>query len=280
MIIRGSHFTHYRFDEPVILNCHTVRLRPRSGGGQQLRSFNINVDPIPAAATEAIDTEGNGLHSFWFFGHTDHLDITTSFEVETNRLNPFDFVPAPETALPPRLSPEEKDLLRSSLTVSDSSSPTLSALVRELSAACDGTALDYTIKATLWINRNIDSIHRGEGAPLPSEETLWRKSGACRDLAALLIDLCRRVGIPARFVSGYQETFPAEGWHDLHAWAEVWLPGGGWRGFDPTQGLAVAAHHIALVASALQSLAAPVSGSFGGEAAPPVPTHEIKLSTV
>ena len=96
--------------------------------------------------------------------------------------------------------------------------------------------------------------------------TLRLATGACRDLAVLFIDSCRAVGLPARFVSGYHCGQAPANRRYLHAWAEVFLPGAGWRGFDPLQGIAVADQHIAVAASAHPRAAAPISGSLNSAA--------------
>jgi transglutaminase-like putative cysteine protease len=109
-------------------------------------------------------------------------------------------------------------------------------------------------------------IHREQGPPWPAERTLRERRGACRDLAVLFNDVCRFVGFPARFVSGYQVDVPEEARPELHAWSEVYLPGAGWRGFDPSQGLAVADRHVPLAASRTPWMASPTSGTYRGTA--------------
>ncbi len=104
-----------------------------------------------------------------------------------------------------------------------------------------------------------------------------RKEGSCRDLAVLFIETCRSVGIAARFVSGYHTVQPWQGARQLHAWAEIFLPGAGWRGYDPSQGLAVADQHIAIAAGATPQLAAPVTGSFRGNGVQSSFTAEIEI---
>ncbi len=106
---------------------------------------------------------------------------------------------------------------------------------------------------------------REHGAPRPGEDTLARKEGSCRDLTLLFIEACRSLGIAARFVSGYHAGAPDQGPRYLHAWAEVYLPGAGWRGYDPSHGLAVAQQHVAIAAAATPQLAAPVSGKVRGD---------------
>ena len=105
---------------------------------------------------------------------------------------------------------------------------------------------------------------RDHGAPLPPSITFQKKRGACRDLVLLFMAVCRRFGLASRFVSGYQEGDPDMEQRHLHAWAEVYIPGGGWRGYDPSHGLVVADRHIALAASYAPEGTAPVKGSFRG----------------
>ncbi len=105
---------------------------------------------------------------------------------------------------------------------------------------------------------------REEGLPKRPSETLASQEGACRDLTVLYLDLCRWQGLAARFVSGYWRGGKASERRYLHAWAEVYLPGAGWRGFDPSSGLAVGDDHIAVAASPDPDGAAPVFGTYGG----------------
>jgi transglutaminase-like putative cysteine protease len=105
-------------------------------------------------------------------------------------------------------------------------------------------------------------IIREEGAPMPASITWSRKEGSCRDLTVLFMEVCRAAGIGARFVSGYQEGDLDSTERHLHAWAEVYLPGAGWRGYDPTHGLAVSDRHIAIAASALPIYTAPITGKL------------------
>jgi transglutaminase-like putative cysteine protease len=107
-------------------------------------------------------------------------------------------------------------------------------------------------------------IVREVGDPLPAEVTLTQRKGSCRDLTVLFMEACRALGIAARFLSGYHVPLTDQ-IHRLHAWAEVYLPGGGWRGYDPTAGLAVGDPHIVVAAGSTPRMAAPISGSFRGE---------------
>ena len=106
---------------------------------------------------------------------------------------------------------------------------------------------------------------RPDGNAQDAVHTLMSGRGACRDLSVLFMATCRSLGIPARFASGYQAFSEAvDGGRHLHAWPEVWLPGVGWRGYDPTHGLAITNGHVALAAAPEQAATMPVEGGFWG----------------
>jgi transglutaminase-like putative cysteine protease len=120
------------------------------------------------------------------------------------------------------------------------------------------------------LNRNLSDgfqhIVRDDGPPLDPEVTLRERTGSCRDVAVLFCAACRAAGIPARFVSGYEREAAFQEPANMHAWAEVYLAGGGWRGYDPSAGLAVSTSHVAVAAAADPRLAAPITGTYRGEA--------------
>jgi transglutaminase-like putative cysteine protease len=130
-----------------------------------------------------------------------------------------------------------------------------------------GETTAFLTKFVLLIYEQFDKIARETGAPLAPDETLARRRGACRDLAVLFMEGCRAVGLAARFVSGYMWSEELTEKHNLHAWVEVFIPGGGWRGFDPSTGLAVTERHIAIATAANPFDAAPISGAFRGHRA-------------
>ena len=120
--------------------------------------------------------------------------------------------------------------------------------------------LDFLFALNQRIYQDCEYIIRETGKPYPAGMTWRRKKGSCRDYTVLFMEVCRAVGIAARFVSGYQEGDAQQQNRDLHAWVEVYLPGGGWRGYDPTLGLVISDRHIPLAASAIPELAAAVEG--------------------
>lgn len=264
MRYRIRHETRYTFESAVFLEPHTIRLRPRDGAGQRVLRHSTVIQPPPMATTEALDLHGNVVTHAWFEGRTESLDIDVEFEVETSRLNPYDhlLLPAAERPLP---WTSEADVAPALLARGPASSPEVTSLAMGLSFTSPGVVAFLTA-LTDHLSGSLTVDIREFGDPMLPGETLTGGRGSCRDLAVLFVDACRAVGIASRFVSGYQEGDPGQDRRDMHAWAEVYIPGGGWRGFDPTLGLAVADRHIAVAAAAHPRDAAPVTGSYRGRA--------------
>lgn len=262
------HTTTYTYDRPVSLQPHALRLRPRCDGCQELHSFSLEVIPEPAKVYQVIDLEGNGIVRALFHRTTDQLCFKVTSEVETHRTNPFDFLLEPwATRLPidypvSLLSDLQPYFQRFGLPATVDS--VVAQLAQEAYLAVAGETVAFLTELNQRIYQNCQHTIRETGEPFPAALTWTQKLGSCRDLSVLFMEACRAVGLAARFVSGYQEGDPNQKKQDLHAWAEVYLPGAGWRGYDPTNGIAVADRHVTLVATALPRHAAPVSGIFHG----------------
>jgi len=267
MRFSGSHATTYTYSDEVFLQPHKIRLRPRSDPGQFLREFSIRITPEPDGTTEALDAWGNNVTWAWFSGQTSKLEIVTSFVVDRLRVNPFDFIiPTLQgQTLPPAYPPDERSAL-GPYFVSEPG-PRVRHLADAVAEAARGQVLDFASGLAERLHSECTMTVRPFGPPLRGQETLEKKEGSCRDLAVLYIEACRHVGIAARFVSGYVERHPIGMPRDLHAWAGVHVPGAGWRGFDPSQGLAVSTGHVTLATAAQWAGAAPVTGSFAGDGA-------------
>ena len=266
MRIRLAHSTLYRYDAPVFLEPHVFRLRPRVDGAQRLLQYSLRVTPVPHGINDALDQDGNVATHAWFGGTTRELNVESSFEVETVRENPFDYVlPASRLFAVPLVYGEP---LASALApyTAPGDSPAVKEFAGSLAAESGFRTLDFLKSLTDTLYGTSTHIVRDEGAPQPAEETLRTRTGSCRDLAVLFCAACRHLGIPARFVSGYECWDGFTGKAHMHAWAEVYLEGGGWRGYDPSRGLAVSTAHVAVAAAADARLAAPVSGTFRGNA--------------
>lgn len=268
MRYRASHETRFRFSSPVFLEPHTIRLRPRSDSWQRLDRFEIALEPKPSLLAETVDAEGNDVAHAWFSDMTDSLAVRTDFVVETLRSNPFDYLVLDDRALrlPVKYPSDLRMQLASAIKRAEPDEGSVSAFANSLASRSHGNAVQFLSLLSQEICGAHEVVPRNSGDPHPAAETLRMRQGACRDLAVLFMDCCRSLGIASRFVSGYQEEIPERGERHMHAWAEVYLPGGGWRGYDPSQGLAVSDRHIAVAASAVPRLAAPTSGTFRGDA--------------
>lgn len=262
MRFRVVHSTDYAYDAPVALGPHIVRLQPRADGTVRVVGHGLKVLPEPVTRSGGLDLNGNTITHLWFADTTTRLSIESAFEVETLRTNPFDFVPAVEFARLPVEGPAEFAAYRASR---DQLAETVVALSDRLANECRHDTLRFltTLNGRLFETIQHDVRHDGEARP--PEQTLALGVGACRDIAMLFLAACRAQGLAGRFVSGYQaRSKRAERY--LHAWPEVYLPGGGWRGFDPTRGLAIGDTHVAVAAAPTPAGAIPIEGSFTGAA--------------
>lgn len=281
-----SHITEYHYAEPVILQPHTIRLQPRSDSSQILQAFDLQVSPQPQQISHIVDLDGNTIAKSWFAPQpTRSLTLQTVSQIETTRTNPFDYLLEPwATQLPLDYPSLLAAQLQPYLTGQHPSlaaiDPTVMQLAQELWITSEGNPTCFLGHLNQQIYQQCQYMLRETGNPLPPGITWSQKAGSCRDYAVLFMEVCRAIGLASRFVSGYQEGDLDNPDFHLHAWAEVYLPGAGWRGYDPTQGLAVSDRHIALVASPFSSYAAPVSGSFNPGGISAQMTYQLMIQAI
>lgn len=265
-----AHTTHYTYSQPVHLRTHTLKLCPRNDGAQWLHQFEVNITPTPIHQTYFLDIHGNTCLNISFREPIASLKIQTTSTVSTTRDNPFDYISKPWAVqfpldYPSSLAHQLSPYLHFPVGhgINTAMAPAVLDMARQLKQAAQQNVGYFLTQLTQLIPNKLDYQQRLEGEPYPPAVTLAEGAGTCRDFTVLFMAVCRAVGLAARFVSGYQEgDLDSDAPHDLHAWAEVYIPGGGWRGFDPTLGLAVGDRHIAIAAAPLPSQAAPVSGTL------------------
>ncbi|MEZ5543058.1 MAG: transglutaminase family protein [Pseudomonadota bacterium] len=260
------HTTVYRYSAPVRLGPHIVRLLPRCAGDQRLLDYRCTVDPPPTRQSEQLDAAGNRVTRLWFGDSTSELRIDSASLVETRRQDPVArLLEACAQHLPVAYPADEADLLAAYGTRA-TGAPAVVALGETLAAAADHATLGFLDALNRHLYTGFARVIRAEGPPQPPEQTLALRQGACRDLALLFMAVCQSRGLAARFVSGYQ-AHAASGSTEryLHAWPEVYLPGSGWCGYDPTHGSAVADGHVALAAAGSPGATLPIAGSFYGD---------------
>ena len=264
MRITLDHWTTYRYSSAVTLDPHTIRLQPRMSGTQWLLAFNLEILPKPAGTAECLDQDGNLAHHAWFAAPTNQLSIRTRSTVRLLRENPFDFLLSTEPLILPLWYKEPLSSSLFAYRLTNQIDATVKAFALKVAAGAKGEALAFLTALNQELHTTCQQLTRPEGAAWRSDETLRRREGACRDLAVLFCDACRVMGIAARFVSGYECASAGRSDSYMHAWAEVYLPNAGWRGYDPSRGLAVSNAHVAVAAGFDFELAAPISGSFNG----------------
>lgn len=269
------HTTRYAYAQAVSFDVQSLRVQPRGGGEQRLERFSLDIQPAPAAITNCLDAEGNAVAVCSFRQRHERLEFTARSVVATLRENAFDFpldaraATLPMTydaadlaALAPAMARAPRDEVEFPV---DSVAPWAGQIAEQAGRQ----AIEFLTRLNQAIHEHCRIVRREVGPPLSPTATLAGRVGACRDLAVLFMDAARSQGFAARFVSGYYEN-DDERARDLHAWAEVYVPGGGWRGFDPTCALAAADRHVAVAASISPAGAAPISGIYYG---PAIPAH-------
>ncbi len=259
------HQIRYAYGRPVFLEPMTLRLLPRQDGTQEVLHHRLHVEEPPDGNTLALEPGGGEARVLWFQQERQTLELEAEMLVETHRANPYDWIVTDPAAL--RLPLRYEPVLAAALAPCRQRTPPgdVSAWAHRVAQEVDFSTTDFLITLADRIHHGFHHVGRPDGAALPPEQTLRERQGACRDTAVLYVAACRSLGLAARFVSGYSMHHPPEvSEHELHAWAEVYVPGGGWRSYDPSLGLAVADGHVALAAAADPELAAVVSGTYRG----------------
>jgi transglutaminase-like putative cysteine protease len=264
-IFQIEHSIEYTYSQPVIFAPHQLRLRPRSNVHQSVLSFDLAISPTPQQVAESVDLDGNNSTLVWFENNsTEKLQITTKTTVSTSLTNPFNYLTEPWAAnlpidYPVSLSQQLQPYLTGYL--GHSIDPIAAELAAEIWQTVDGKTIPFITELNQKIYHNCQYSIRDTGASLPPGIVWKHRSGSCRDFVVLLLEVCRAVGLAGRFVSGYEAGAETDDRH-LHAWAEIYLPGAGWRGYDPTHGLLVADNHIALYSSPFPAQTTPVEGKL------------------
>jgi uncharacterized protein (DUF2126 family)/transglutaminase-like putative cysteine protease len=267
-----NHLTHYHYDRLVALSPQLIRLRPAPHCRTRILAYSLTVQPAEHFINWQQDPQSNYLARLVFPDRTRELRIEVDLVAEMAVLNPFDFFLTPYAEQFPFKydSNERRELVP--YLVKAPATPLVASYLAGISRERRRT-IDFLVGLNQRVAGDIRYVIRLEpGVQLP-EETLAKRSGSCRDSAALLVQLLRHVGLAARFVSGYLiQLVPdvkaldgpvgaKEDFTDLHAWCEVYLPGAGWIGFDPTSGLLAGEGHIPLACTPEPSAAAPITGA-------------------
>ena len=267
MRARLIHRFDYRYSKPVLLGPHRFCLRPRPHGFQRLIDYRLEISPDPSQLYELMAAGGDTITRARFLGESDHLTVVATSEVETFTPPLLEACLDEQMAqLPVQIGKLNPDLLSNLQGWLPNGQHDAAAvdLAQEALMGSDGRSLNFLQQLVEVIQDRVKYTQRHVGPAWPAGRTLKERVGSCRDLAMLMIECCRSVGLPARFVSGYHLVEPKPERYDLHAWAEVYLQGAGWRGFDPSGQGAVNDRYLPVATSSRSDLTAAVSGTFSG----------------
>ncbi len=273
MSIRAAihHLTHYKYDRPVSLGPQIIRLRPAPHSRTRVISHSLKVTPANHFVNFQQDPYGNWLARYVFPELVDELRIEVDVVADMTVYNPFDFFVEESAEIWPFEYGED---LRPDLVIyrtPEPAGPRLQAWLDGIDRSPKRT-VDFVVDLNRRLSQEIKYLIRMEPGVQSPEETFERRSGSCRNSSWLLVQILRHLGLAARFVSGYliqlkPDLVALDGppgtdhdFTDLHAWAEVYLPGAGWIGLDPTSGLLAGESHIPLAATPHYRNAAPISG--------------------
>jgi transglutaminase-like putative cysteine protease len=247
---------------------HRIYLRPRESPKHRLRSYRLDFAP-QARVVSTLDEHDNGQVWAYWTEPASAVNIHSEFEIETLDANPFDFLLRSDSmTFPFAYQDGERAALSPYLALPGPATETgLRRWITERMPQAPTETLALVAALNGHVRSSIAYIRRDEHGILPSLQTLERGAGSCRDSASLLVDAFRTLGLAARFVSGYLYEPPADGQANepptaMHAWVEVYLPGGGWRGLDPTRGIFCNDAFVPVAHAANGESVSPIQGSF------------------
>ncbi|MFD4432427.1 DUF2126 domain-containing protein [Nocardia sp. NPDC058497] len=277
-----EHRTAYSFDRLVDVHPHEVRLRPAPHSRTPIEAYSLRVSPPGHYVNWQQDAFGNFVARLVFPEPTRELSITVGLIADLEAVNPFDFFVEDYAehfpfAYPEALAADLEPYLRPVDEAEPGSGPgeLLRDWVRVHRAQGRIRSIDYLVELNYALRNTVDYTVRMEPGVQTPDDTLRLRLGSCRDSAWLLVAILRELGLAARFVSGYLVQLtadtpaldgpsgPSADFTDLHAWTEVYLPGAGWIGMDPTSGLFAGEGHIPLAATPHPGAAAPITGATG-----------------
>ncbi len=263
------HRTCYNFSAAVRLDPHTLLIRPREGHELRIESSILKITP-PATLRWHRDVEDNSVAIATFDSLTSQLLIESEVIIQQYNRAPLDFLVADYAMnYPFSYTPEDRVVLAPYMNLAmRNSGDTLDQWLAN-SWRLDDQIQTYALlqRISTQICNGLSYLRREEPGVQTATETLSYGTGSCRDFANLFVEAARRLGLAARFVSGYHHAPPSTvDFGATHAWAEVYLPGAGWKGFDPTLDEVAGTNHIAAAVAKLPESVPPIAGSFFGAA--------------
>lgn len=274
LLLSIEHTNRYRYTRPVEFTKHRLMLRPAESHGLNILEESLRISPNHQMSWEH-DVFYNSVTHINFTTKARELEIVSRYRLEQFNLNPFDFVLEIYTNdLPFPYQPDDAIDLHSYI---QPQYPADEVAVREwirpwLDSQGRGKTLDFLLALNSTVPEQFGYGRREAPGVQSPAETLQLRTGSCRDFALLLMEAARHMGLAARYVSGYlcsleeDESGPEVADNATHAWVEIYLPGAGWKGFDPTSGILAAGLHVRVAATRNPAQATPIRGSYLGDA--------------
>lgn len=269
------HLTTYTYSKEVFFEPFILRLKPKSNSFQKLQEFGLSIIPEPEGKTETLDLEDNNIVTVWFEGTYKKLAIKSNSVIKPLNKNPFSFIITNNSFF--KLPIKHSDNTYSPFLNKITENNKLTDLINPILEKSKKQTIEFLFNLNNFIYQEFEKIIRETGNPWTPVKTIEENKGSCRDLSVLFMECCRSVGLPSRFTSGYNEIDIKSKQRQLHAWAEVFIPGGGWLGYDPTLGLAVGDKHVSLASSSMPANTYPISGNFRGTGVDSELKYDIKI---
>ena len=254
-----EHHSSYSYSEPVFLEPHYLYFYPLTRPYQKVLEFDLKITPSPQGLSSRLDAEDNFYHQCWFMEKIDKLDITAVSKIKTTPVNPFNFL----------VDESRESFQQKALDLFNKPQNQLSTAFRQWLDQLEFNPESNLTGFLLGLGQHISAswqhaIRYGEHLMDPNQCFISR-TGSCRDLSWMMIQILRNLGLPSRFVSGYCFNPELTG-HELHAWVETWLTGAGWVGIDPSAGVFVTSEYFPVSSSYHPSHTLPVQGTYRGDA--------------
>lgn len=274
IIVAIRHNTYYKYDRLINMGAHVIRLKPAPHSRTKIHSYSLNIEPKEHFINWQQDSFGNYLARVVMHDKVKEFKVEVEVVAEMTVINPFDFfVEEYAEKFPFQYEIQDTKELAPYFEIMENG-PLLTEWIKKLDRFKNINIVDFLVAVNRELNNEIEYTVRLEPGVFTCEESLQKKLGSCRDSAWLLVQTMRHLGLAARFVSGYLVQLKADqkaidgpsgtekDFTDLHAWCEVYVPGAGWIGLDPTSGLLAGEGHIPLCCTPAPSSAAPISGAI------------------
>ncbi len=262
MILEIEHRLKYTYSDYVGLNPHYFYLNPRPTPFQQIIESNLTILPKPDLLVKNIDQEGNIQQLCYINQLLKSFEVFSKFKIKTDSFQALNFVFFPfDTAKIPFRYPGKLASNFEAILGNKKIDEVVREFAKQIAEKAKYDTIDFLMELTTEIHGKFEYVSRERGDANSGGITLKTLQGSCRDFSVLMMEACAAMGLLSRFVSGYLYGSELHQ-HDLHAWVEVLLPGGGWRGFDPTEGRVVDHNYIAIASSIEDRGLTPIRGTY------------------